>query len=432
VRGLAVGGVLLLATGATAQTTREANELLRKGQTAQRENRWDEAVRAFGTLSALYPDNPDVAAALGYNLYKRGELDRAEKQYLAALALDEKHPAALFGLGQISIARKQWSEAAERFRETIRLAPSFEPLRARHNLALALFAASRYADAVTIYREALSLPAQTPYPELYRGALDSALAAEDYALAATWAEAATQRYPKDAWLWNTLAGAYSLTQRPTQANAAFERAETLAYASTEPLNRTVLSLPFRGAWRVILGNNAAPTHRGLSGRFAWDFMAVDEWGGTRAEDAPRGLNEGYLSFGQEILAPADGRVVALQDGTPDNEAQHRPNSPYGGNYIVIEHAPGEFSLLGHLQNGSVEVKIGQTVQRGQRVARCGNSGNTSQPHLHFSFMGLYGGVRISQPAAFSSYSVLRDGQPVSIDRGVPALNEIVSAAPPKD
>ncbi|MFC6721223.1 M23 family metallopeptidase [Halobacteriaceae archaeon SHR40] len=54
-----------------------------------------------------------------------------------------------------------------------------------------------------------------------------------------------------------------------------------------------------------------------------------------------------------------------------------------GNYVVIEHETGEYSLLAHLQENSVTVEPGQEVQRGEVVGRCGNSGNSTEPHLHF-------------------------------------------------
>lgn len=54
-----------------------------------------------------------------------------------------------------------------------------------------------------------------------------------------------------------------------------------------------------------------------------------------------------------------------------------------GNYITIRHQEKEFSTLAHLMPGSITVALGQKVVRGQVIARCGNSGNTSEPHVHF-------------------------------------------------
>jgi hypothetical protein len=132
----------------------------------------------------------------------------------------------------------------------------------------------------------------------------------------TWGEAATENYPQDARLWDALAWAYKI-RNPAKTSETFARGESLVYRNSEASHRTVLSLPFRGRWRVMQGNGGDFTHRGLSARFAWDFEAIDESGSNRSNAAPRGTNERYLSFGQDVLAPADGRVIAARDGASD-------------------------------------------------------------------------------------------------------------------
>ena len=54
-----------------------------------------------------------------------------------------------------------------------------------------------------------------------------------------------------------------------------------------------------------------------------------------------------------------------------------------GNYVLICHSDGEYSLLAHLKPDSIRVSVGQSIKRGEKIAECGNSGNTSEPHLHF-------------------------------------------------
>ncbi len=84
-----------------------------------------------------------------------------------------------------------------------------------------------------------------------------------------------------------------------------------------------------------------------------------------------------------MLAPADGTVIEVIEGVRDNE----PGSmnPYSavGNCVLIEHRPDEISVLAHFQRGSIVVKTGDKVKRGQVLGRCGNSGNSSEPHIHF-------------------------------------------------
>lgn len=84
-----------------------------------------------------------------------------------------------------------------------------------------------------------------------------------------------------------------------------------------------------------------------------------------------------------MLAPSDGTVVEAADGVRDNLT--RDTNPYSltGNHIIIRHTDNEFSLLAHLRDGSIRVQEGDTVQSGQKIGECGNSGNSSSAHLHY-------------------------------------------------
>jgi murein DD-endopeptidase MepM/ murein hydrolase activator NlpD len=110
--------------------------------------------------------------------------------------------------------------------------------------------------------------------------------------------------------------------------------------------------------------------------------------------------ERFVGFGRPILAPVAGRVALVHEGEPDHEARRSPVAlvPYllgqsrraqrgasalAGNHVVIAVGfGGPFVLLAHLQRGSVQVQPGQPVSVGVPVARCGNSGNSTEPHLH--------------------------------------------------
>lgn len=147
---------------------------------------------------------------------------------------------------------------------------------------------------------------------------------------------------------------------------------------------TRLSLPFRGQWLVFWGGDTAEQnmhHDVPNQRYAFDFLGVDEQGNTRKGDGL--VNEDCLAFDREILAPADGVVTDVIDGVGDNS----PGSmnPYSalGNAVFIEHRKNEVSVLAHLKLNSVKVKVGDKVERGQPIGLCGNSGNSSEPHLHY-------------------------------------------------
>jgi murein DD-endopeptidase MepM/ murein hydrolase activator NlpD len=108
----------------------------------------------------------------------------------------------------------------------------------------------------------------------------------------------------------------------------------------------------------------------IPGRFAIDFIALP----------PANRN----GFGSDVLAVADGTVVAALDDTPDDTPKPVPLEIASGNYVAIDLGDGRFAFYEHLQRGSVSVKTGERVSRGQVIARLGSSGSTSiGPHLHF-------------------------------------------------
>lgn len=94
--------------------------------------------------------------------------------------------------------------------------------------------------------------------------------------------------------------------------------------------------------------------------------------------------EDYGCWGVPVLAPAAGEIVVAEDGHPD-EVPGRISNNFiapAGNHIAIKLPTDTYLLIAHLQNGSVEVKVGDQVKEGQQIGLCGNSGNTSEPHIH--------------------------------------------------
>jgi hypothetical protein len=125
--------------------------------------------------------------------------------------------------------------------------------------------------------------------------------------------------------------------------------------------------------------------RYLSQRYAIDWVITGRDGRTYAGDPTK--NASYFVYGKVAIAAASGVVVNTNDGLPDNIP---PNVPSGatpltglGNFIAINVGSGHFLVYCHLQPGSLRVRVGQRVRAGQPIALVGNSGNTTQPHLHF-------------------------------------------------
>jgi murein DD-endopeptidase len=120
----------------------------------------------------------------------------------------------------------------------------------------------------------------------------------------------------------------------------------------------------------------------IPGRFAIDFITLPTAGVLVRNRSIRPDN--WNGFGSDVLAVADGTVVAALDDTPDDTPQPVAPENASGNYVAIDIGSGRFAFYEHLQRGSVAVKAGQPVRRGQVIARLGSSGSTSMgPHLHF-------------------------------------------------
>jgi murein DD-endopeptidase MepM/ murein hydrolase activator NlpD len=124
-------------------------------------------------------------------------------------------------------------------------------------------------------------------------------------------------------------------------------------------------------------------------RYAIDWLRLDDGlGSTSIGDPSR--NESYLIWGSEVLAAAPGTVVATRDGIAENTPQVDPTDlPFedaGGNFVVEDLGDGRFAYYAHLQPGSLRAHPGDRVGSGDVLGLVGNSGGSSEPHLHFQVM----------------------------------------------
>ncbi len=159
--------------------------------------------------------------------------------------------------------------------------------------------------------------------------------------------------------------------------------ENLEHPAEAYLPVSRFHLPARGTWYVLHGGRARATnyhHGNRNQRWAYDLV-VKRDGRQRPRGSDRTRNESFYAHGEDMLAPAAGTVVFVVEGVPENRPSERGRA--GGNGMVIDHGFGEYSALWHAIPGSLEVREGDRVETGQRVAKVGNSGRSTGPHIHW-------------------------------------------------
>jgi murein DD-endopeptidase MepM/ murein hydrolase activator NlpD len=163
----------------------------------------------------------------------------------------------------------------------------------------------------------------------------------------------------------------------------------------------VIGPPLRGSdWLAANGPNNRSIHRramipitghlAIAQRFAIDWVQLKTADATFTGDAKD--NKNYAAYGADVLAVADATVAAAKDGIPENVPG--PNSravpitleTVAGNHIILDLGGGNYCMYAHLQPGSLKVKVGDKVKRGQVLGLLGNTGNSTEPHLHFQVM----------------------------------------------
>lgn len=164
---------------------------------------------------------------------------------------------------------------------------------------------------------------------------------------------------------------------------------------------SVLGPPVRGGgWLASHALSNASSHRRtllaidgrarIAQRFAIDWTRIGPDGQVFRGDPAK--NENWTPYGADVLAVADGRVVDLQDGIPENDPTASTKAvpitlkTVGGNYLILDIGGGKYVFYAHLKPGSVTVLHGARVRRGQVLAKLGNSGQSDAPHLHMHVM----------------------------------------------
>lgn len=215
--------------------------------------------------------------------------------------------------------------------------------------------------------------------------------------------------------------------------------------------KTELIIPVRGRALVYEGHDFYAHHRRVDltnpvvaqlgvttnpTRYAYDFCIVDDKGALFRN---RGENdEDWLGFGAPVLAPGNGVVKETRNGVDDNvlgkkmfdfRLVFQDIKAFYGNYVILDHQNGEYSLLLHLKKGSVRVKPGDRVRQGQELAQMGISGDSEFVHVHYQLQNATEINNETLPPYFGPMRWWRGKMFALVDQGQMDSGEIVENAP---
>jgi len=148
-------------------------------------------------------------------------------------------------------------------------------------------------------------------------------------------------------------------------------------------NSTPLQLPFKGDWFVVWGGDTKAQNYHVisqSQKNAFDFLIIGKNNKTYERSGTR--NEDYFAFGKPLYAVCDATIITVIDGILDNAPGNMNPKNATGNTVILKTENEEYIVYAHFENETIVVKEGDTVKKGQYLGNCGNSGNSTEPHLH--------------------------------------------------
>lgn len=177
-------------------------------------------------------------------------------------------------------------------------------------------------------------------------------------------------------------------------------------ASSEDAVR--LDSPLTGDWFVQNGGRSILINGHPEAESnAVDFQLMGANGRTHTGGSADPLTD-YAGFGSPVFAPADGRVVEVTEGYADNAPGTNGDE---ANHLVVDIGGGRYVAMAHVQQGSVQVEVGDLVRRGQLLAAVGNNGHSSAPHLHLQVQDTPAGSNAPRtyPILFGNVQIVRGG-----------------------
>ncbi|MBF0298120.1 MAG: M23 family metallopeptidase [Oligoflexia bacterium] len=188
---------------------------------------------------------------------------------------------------------------------------------------------------------------------------------------------------------------FSITQNETNKTITI-RPESISISKSKPIT---ISSPVKGKnWVSVNGPSNKSLHRRIIStnngkitipeKYAVDWVKIDDKRDNLYKNNGQ-TNDDFFSYGQEVMAVADGKVVVVKNGIPDNDISNEKVSTeinqnnVSGNYISIKIGKDLYANYSHLREGTLRVKMNDKVHKGQVIGLLGNSGNSTAPHLHF-------------------------------------------------
>lgn len=154
-------------------------------------------------------------------------------------------------------------------------------------------------------------------------------------------------------------------------------------------NQTKLILPFNNEWTIVWGGDTKEDNYHVavqSQKNAFDFVIKDKTGKSFRNSEQS--NEDYYCFGEKLIAPCDAEIVLVVDGVKDNIPGEMNSYFPTGNTVVLKPVNNEYIYFCHFKQHSIVAKEGQSVKQGDLLGLCGNSGNSSEAHLHYHIQNV--------------------------------------------
>ena len=175
---------------------------------------------------------------------------------------------------------------------------------------------------------------------------------------------------------NKINGFFAALHQPESTGPKLER------------NTTKMQLPFHEEWTVVWGGTTVEQNYHVAynnQKYAYDILMVENGKSFKTDGKS---NEDYYVFGKEVFSPCNAKVVEVITGVKDNIPGRLNPQQLTGNTVVLKTTDGEFILMAHFKEKTIVVKEGDQVKAGQLLGQCGNSGNSSEPHLHISLQNV--------------------------------------------